>query len=443
VKLDAITGAIMQTIPAARCRGIYELANGNLLWTSLNGTFVYDFGTSTSTLVHDGTSYNLRLVDLSFACHKNFGAGCHDYTQDSNLFQLFPDVATADVALEGNAMRFTLAGNDYVANWLPGAAAGLYVAPSGGATIVANSTAGTTTFTPSAPIPIPGGTTATWTVSSEGILTAGSTGNQGTSSTVTLAATATATGLACYTWINQNPTEVGSGKVKWEEAGGVLYVTFDGVELAVGTPTLSPSTYQYQVNMATGEVTMVWVSMFGVANNSTSDVIAGCTLAGTSATPLSETLSAVNGHVLSTTILTQLPVTLSASPRPMINPSTLVTYTIDNVPETSPGSGLHVSWVFFSVNPLTAGTGIDLFGIITSKPGCKLYLGTLDLGLGIAVTATPTNPVQITFSTPTFAPGDVIGAQAVALFDANFPLLNGEASGYLVSNGVRTQVYVQ
>jgi hypothetical protein len=442
VKMDPATGFVLQTIPADNARGIYELANGNLLWTTANGgAFVYDFGTMTNTQVLDGSMYNLQLANLDFACHKPYGQGCHDYTQDTNLFQLFPDVASADAALEGHSMYFALTVDGYSATWLPNTAAALYVPPTGAAVVVANGSAAATTFTPSAPIPIPGGTTPNWTISSEGILTAGGPGNQGTSSTASLASTATAAGLAWYTWINQNPTETGSGKVKTEEAAGVLYVTFDGVELATGTPTASPSTYQWQINMTTGDVTMVWLSMFGVGNNSTSDVLVGCTLAGTSAAPVSQDLTKAIGHVLSPVILTQVPLTLSAAPSPVINPSTNVTFSITNVPETSPGSGLYLSLVFFSLSPFP--TGFDLLGLVTTRPGCNLYLASLDVSFGLAVTAVPVNNVPLTFSTPTFAPGDVIGAQAVALFDPAFPLLNGESGGFLLSNGVRSQSWPQ
>ena len=442
LKLDATTGNIVGTpITASGARGVYELQNGNLLWSNSSGVHIYDIGLQTSSMVLAGSSYHINLIPADAAWHSKYGGGCHAFTQDnSNLLELFPTVLAADTALTGNALRFQLTANGYVADWLPGQAGALYVAPTGGATIVANLTATTTTFTPSAAIPIPGGTTATWTISSEGVLTAGSTGNQGSLSTVTLSATSSATGLAWYTWVNQNPVETGSGKIKWEEVGGVLYVTFDGVELGTGTPTLSPSTYQYQINMASGEVTMVWVSMFGVANNSASDVLVGCTLAGAGITPVSQTLSSVSAQVLAPD-QSQLPLTLSASPPPVINPSTLVTYTIDNVPETAPGSGLYLSLMFLSVNPFLP--GVDLTGIITSVPGCNLYLGTLDFGLGAAVTVVPQNLVQFTYSTPIFAPGNVIGAQAVALFDATFPLLNGEASGYIVSNGVLSTVNVQ
>jgi hypothetical protein len=42
-----------------------------------------------------------------------------------------------------------------------------------------------------------------------------------------------------------------------------------------------------------------------------------------------------------------------------------------------------------------------------------------------------------------FAPGNVIAAQAVALFDGSSPLLNTESGGFLVSNGVLSTPEVQ
>ena len=132
---------------------------------------------------------------------------------------------------------------------------------------------------------------------------------------------------------------------------------------------------------------------------------------------------------------------LSASPAPVINPSTLVTYTIGNIPETAPGSGIYLSTLFLSVNPLPG--GLDLTGILTTVPGCSLYLATLDVNIGTAVTLAPTSTVPLTFSTPLFAPGNVIGAQAVAFFDTAFPLPNGENGGFLFSNGVLSTTRLQ
>lgn len=135
------------------------------------------------------------------------------------------------------------------------------------------------------------------------------------------------------------------------------------------------------------------------------------------------------------------PLTLAAAPAPVLNPQTLVTYSIGGVPPFSPGSGLHLSTLFLSVNPLPA--GFDLAGILTTQPGCRVYLASLDVNLGTALQPTPNSTAQLLFSLPAFAPGNVIAAQAVALFDPTFPLPNGEAGGLLLSNGVRTTTQLQ
>lgn len=135
------------------------------------------------------------------------------------------------------------------------------------------------------------------------------------------------------------------------------------------------------------------------------------------------------------------PLTLSASPAPVLNPGTTVTYTITNVPEFVPGSGVRVSVLFFSLTPLPA--GVDLVGLLTTQPGCRIYLASLDVGSGGLVTAAPTATLPLTFAAPQFAPGNVIAAQAVALFDPAFPLANGESGGFVVSNGLRSTMQLQ
>lgn len=135
------------------------------------------------------------------------------------------------------------------------------------------------------------------------------------------------------------------------------------------------------------------------------------------------------------------PLTLSASPAPVLNPSTTVTYTITNVPEFAPGSGVHVSVLFFSFTPLPA--GLDLTGLLTTQPGCRIYLASLDVGSGGLVTAQPTASLPLTFAAPQFVPGNVLAAQAVALFDPAFPLANGESGGFVVSNGLRSSMQLQ
>ncbi len=407
----------------SHCTGTFTHVPGSELWLIIEGTHPQ----ATNVLAPHITAMQIR--DLSTAYHQNYGTGCYSYFNDpTNLMSAFAGTPAAKAVLDGNALQFLPAGNAYVAIWLPGAASALYVQPSPTATIVANADDTATTFSSSASVPIPGGTTSQWTVSSNGVLTAGAVGNQGTGFAASLAATATATGLAWYNWRDYNPFAINSGKVKTEEANGVLYVTFDGV---YEFNTTNPATFQWQINLVSGDVTMVWLSM-AVSTNTTTMVV-GSTLAGASSVPTSADFPTATPFSMGPAV-SLAPLTLSASPAPVINPSTNVTYTIGNIPEVAPGAGIYVSTMFLSVTPIPG--GIDLAGLLTQQPGCRAYIGTLDLDLGIALTAVNSSTRSITLSAPTLTPGFVFAAQAAALFDPAFPLVNGEAGGVLVSNGV-------
>ncbi len=412
------------------CTGTFTFSSAAELWLLLQGSHPI----ATNVTAPHVTALQIR--DLSAAYHQNYGTGCYSYNPDTtNLLSAFAGTPAAKATLDGNAMLFTPTGTGYVATWLPGVATAFYVAPTAAATIVANADDTTTTFATSVPVPVPGGTAAQWTVSSNGVLTAAATGNQGTAFTATLAATATATELAWYNWRDYNPALTNSGKVKTEEVGGVLYVTFDGV---YEFGTTNPATFQWQVNLATGDVTMVWLSMAVTTNTTT--VVVGSTLAGAGPVPASVDFTTVTPFVMGPPV-GLLPLALSASPAPVINPSTTVTYTVGNIPEFVPGSGLYVSAVFLSVSPVPS--GLDLTGLLANVPGCRAYIGTLDLALGASVTTTPTFALPFTFSAPAFAPGTTIAAQAVALFDPAFPLANGANGGFVFSNGVLSVAQLQ
>jgi len=54
LRLNANTGAIINNYTASGARGVYQLGNGNILWTSGAGTFVLDPNTGQSTQVYQG-----------------------------------------------------------------------------------------------------------------------------------------------------------------------------------------------------------------------------------------------------------------------------------------------------------------------------------------------------------------------------------------------------
>jgi hypothetical protein len=379
--------------------------------------------------VENYTVVAVTPLNVPCAGHQNYGTGCYSIpsTGGTSVYELFPGSVAAKAALDGNAILFVRAGNSYSVNWLPAVAGSLYVAPTGAATVLGLTDDSTATITPSVPVPTPSGSVPVWTVSSNGVLTAAATGNNGTSYTASGAAlTGTAApNLGWYMWRDYNPTT--GGQVKHEEVGGVLYVTYDGVNIYGQT---SPATFQWQITLATGDVMMVFVSCD--ASTNTTPVLVGCTLAGVGPDPGSINLATALPVVLAGDIP---PMSLSASPRPIINPSTLVTYTLDNIVEFVPGSGVYLSTMFLSASQVPGGVDLGIIG----APGCNAYIGGLEYNLGTAVTTSPLSTVSITFGNVLLAPGDIIYAQAVALFDPAYPLPNGQNTfGLVVSNGVKS-----
>jgi hypothetical protein len=54
VRLDPTTGALLTSMAASGARGVYQLGNGNILWTNGSGAHVFDVVGGTSTQVYAG-----------------------------------------------------------------------------------------------------------------------------------------------------------------------------------------------------------------------------------------------------------------------------------------------------------------------------------------------------------------------------------------------------
>ena len=100
VKLDATTGAILQQIPGgSTTRGVYQVANGNLLWTDGAGVHLYDMATQSSSLLFAGSCYHLSLYgggSSGTATATSFGAGCDGLSLGTNGL---PQLGNASFAL--------------------------------------------------------------------------------------------------------------------------------------------------------------------------------------------------------------------------------------------------------------------------------------------------------------------------------------------------------
>ena len=64
VRLNAATGAVLNTYTAAGARGVAQLGNGNVMWTSGAGAFVLNTSTGTSTQVYSGGGRYLELISV-------------------------------------------------------------------------------------------------------------------------------------------------------------------------------------------------------------------------------------------------------------------------------------------------------------------------------------------------------------------------------------------
>jgi hypothetical protein len=373
---------------------------------------------------------NVNITPGLPAYHATVGQGCYDEFR-SALVQEFAGSPAAKTALDGNSLLFVNTGSSYTAFWSVGGGAS-YVAPTGGATtlVFADDDDGEITITPSIATPIPGGTTANWTVSVNGILTAGAVANNLTDFSPSRADVAAAAGLAFYTWRDWNVGELGSGPVQTEEVGNMLYITWNGVE-AYGTPSPNVGTWQFQVDMSTGNVNIVWVSF--ETSTSTAPVIVGATTAGTSTTPPSSDLSIVTPFSLGTDMF---PMTLSAAGAP-INGGPAPTYTITNIPEYFPGAGFSTLAVVFGLTQIPG--GIDL-GTIPGidAPGCFGYASP-DIIVIIGVVPFAPASFPIAWNIPT-TPGQ-LWMQAISEF-LPFTLPNGQNAGGKVSSNA-LEIYIE
>ncbi|MFO1029541.1 MAG: hypothetical protein U1F60_00545 [Planctomycetota bacterium] len=428
---NAPSGGVLNTAPASGSSFVPAAAD----WITLG----FPLSPGTNRLRFRGDSdfgNNLYLDNVAVttsppAYHTTVGAGCYDRAA-SSLVQEFAGSVAAKAALDGNALRFVRSGSHYVATWLPGGASG-FVAPSGSATNLTFSFGddGDAVLTPSIATPIPGGVATQWTVSANGILTAGNVANHSFDVTPARDDVAAATGLAFYTWRDWNPLEAGSGPIQAEQVGSMFYVTWNAVE-AYGFPSPNRGTWQFQIDLANGTVTIVWVSF--ETSTSPAITLVGATLAGTSALPPSTSLAtmppfAMNGDYQA--------LSLSAAGAP-INNGAAPTYTIANIPASTPGGSNHTALLAFSLSGVPGGFDLDTPPYQLGIPGCSGYLGSLDV---VVLLGTFANP-SVSFPIPWSVPGTPlqIWMQAIAQV-APGSLPNGQPGEFVTSNAL--QVYIE
>jgi len=341
----------------------------------------------------------------TLATRTSYGSGC--YSRAASFYENFATSAAFDLA--NTAISMLPNGSGYVV--LPGITS--YVAPTAAATPLTLTDDSETTVTLAAPFPHAGGATPTLVVCSNGFVSV-ATGN-GTSFTPDATALLGAAQTSWRNWHDYNPAAAGSGQVKFEQVGGIAYITWDGVYDFGGTSAANANTFQFQFDTATGAVHFVFQTMSTLGNAR----LVGYSPGGPSANPGNTDLSTAVPATFTLTSNDVAPLTLAASARPLVG----TTISLDTTNVT--GSNIGVS--FLSAVQVAA-PGIDL-GII-GAPGCAALID-VNVGFGSVIGNVLGLSLSAPFAIPATAPlGFQVYAQSIWL-DAT-----QNAFGLLSSNGV-------
>lgn len=299
--------------------------------------------------VFNGSIYYSLGGSGTVATRSNYGTGCYD--RFASFYESFATSAAFD--LTNNAITMLPTGSGYT--MMPGITA--FVSPSPAATaltLIDDSEAAVALTTPFA---YDGGVTSSLTVCSNGYVSVATGNGTGYLPSVATFLAAPQTGWWC--WHDMNPAATGSGQVKFEEANGIAYVTFDGVYDFAGTSAANANTFQFQFDTNTGAVHMVFQTMSALGNAR----LVGYSPGGASMDPQSLDISATLPGGFSVGASDAAALSLSASARPVLGTS--INLDTNNIPA---GTLVGATLIGFSqVNP-----GIDLS--VIGMPGCFQYV---------------------------------------------------------------------
>ncbi|MBZ0150404.1 MAG: hypothetical protein K8J09_02650 [Planctomycetes bacterium] len=291
------------------------------------------------------------LTPSNCASATPYGEGC--VQQSDSIYESF---AMAANDLAGTTVTWLRTSSGYTASTTN---PGTFVAPSAAATNVAPGLLdGEQVFTLSAPMPAAGGPVSAINVTTKGLIQLASTpgGTVDYTPTVGELLASPRTTFAC--WHDYDQVSTGSGLIWFEEVAGVAYITWDGVHSLI---TTAPNRFQFQLELATGNVSLVMVSNAGAAT--TLPIVIGYSVGGASVDPGTTDLSALVGFVSISDLGGANGIQLGSSGSPMIGATT---FTIDtsNVPPLVPFGVL-----LFGTLAIDPGVPLDFLGMET----CRAY----------------------------------------------------------------------
>lgn len=397
-------------------------------------TGTFDLAATCIEFSDNGSGYTQSVSDA--ASHTSYGAACYGIATES-IYQDFAQASLASAALDGGeSMVFTPTADGYAVTW----GGANYITTTGAATPLAVGDDGEVGVTPSMPLPSPFGAASELRVHGNAIVSLGATPQDFPGApnvyTPTVAALENATQTAFWSWHDYNTNESGSGQVTYDEQNHgdmIALITWSDVESFSQPAGPNPSTLQFQLNLNTGVVAIVWLNIddddtaqFGSGH------LIGFSPGGASAAGNSVDLATALPYTTQPDIE---PIQLSASPNPVSTATTgtLVTYTTTNIPEAGPGTGVYVAANILSLAGVPE-PGVELSFL--GAPGCFAHVLTLDL-IQAMIGVSPTESVS--FQIPAgVTPGILLYSQSIALVIPN-SLPNGQnAFGLTTSNGVRS-----
>lgn len=388
-----VTGATTAFELFSNTAAQFDLAGQSVLLTPAGPTFVH-------------------VPSACRAAHRLYGSGC--VPQYASIYEWF--TTTPSIDLSNTSFTMLLAGNTYVV--IPSATP--LMTPSGTAINLNLTDDSETTVTLSAPFNHPGGSTTTLNVCSNGHVSTASNG-AAFDYTPTPAELLNWTNATWAVWRDMIPNT--TANVWFEEIGGVAYITWLNVVGYVGTSAgTTPSTFQLQFHLATGNVEFVFGSLDTVSVSTWTGGegwIVGYSTGGASLDPGSTDLS--TGLPVTLPGVDQLPLGLSAAGLPTFGST--VSYDVGAIPAGTPFGAVLLG--FTKYDP-----GIDLTSI--GMAGCRQYTD----GLATLLFVAPVGTASVPFNVPTGTGflGFSLFAQAVS-FSPPATVL-----GAIASNGVETTI---
>ena len=364
-------------------------------------------GTGTGTIgLNHGVVVQVDFIPANngtYARSSTYGTGC--YARYGSFYENFATSGAFD--LSNSAFTMIPAGGGY--QIIQGYTQ--FVPPTAAAQPLTLTDDSETAVTLSQPFVHSTGVTTSLTVCSNGFVSV-ATGN-GTGYTPAPATMLAAPQTGWWAQHDYNPTLAGSGQVKFEELGGIAYVTWDGVYDFGGTSAANANTFQYQFDLASGLVHVVFGTMSTLGNGRMVAYSPG----GASADPNNMDISAALPLGFSLPSGDVVPLALATSARPIVGTS--FSFNTTNI---APGTIFGATMLsFVQINP-----GIDL-GVF-GAPGCAQYLTPDVTQVFFATGSTGTLP----FAIPNFA--SYVGLRLLAQSAAFTPGFN--ALGVWTSNGV-------